>query len=717
MNSHELDILTELKDASEEYHQVLIGTFSFDPIFFEEKVLPVFRSRDAENILVLTDPSEYADKFSKMKLAGQEYYIDYCTSKHTFHPKFMLLSWSEGAKLVIGSLNLTKQAWFDSAELLANLDYDFSNPNKEAQYLFNEFRKFLIKIIENNLLKSSKHKAKLQEVIDNLSWSNIPHDSKETHLIHNIERPILPQVTDIVSSNIVSAKILAPFFNKEGSVIEHLIENGCKKIDIYLQPQKVTGFPKEKILKLIEDGKNIKIFSIKLKENDERFIHAKTLILHTKEGSYCLFGSANPTYSGMLSNCQNGNLELCLLRHNKKNKYFDDLFLSESFEISEIKPQEIADEERKELGDGKSIKLRLIDAYLEKKSIFIQFEPKTKSKNAKLLLCRSEDEFQEIACKVNENEIVLQLTEDQLSFCNSRSTYVKIQLEQDTETIESDLRWISTQALELTPRRMDVKKIQDSGGRFGLISLLNKLEKFSEDADWLFYFLQRVSLERLETMEYLRRKIKRRHFESEEDIEYEKPPEINAIEKLNKKFEKKQGHIRYKADSFQFDKDSSKSFENLFTEFMALSKFIMWFVIRNQKFVAHLRFIRNILEDWVILIKKIKTENEFPFDKNIFEKLQFWQHLLVFCYLIFSYHRETRFLIKNEGVAKVFMNTYHDVVEEFLEEGKVFSLDDFSKVKEEYEEFERLQIDFEKMARFFQEELGHEILQIQDSHE
>ena len=106
------DILEELKKSSDEYQHVLLGTYSFDPDFFEEKILPVFTTKDAETILVLTDKNEYQKRFSDMSTAGHEYYIDYCYASQIFHPKFILLTWSEGIKLFLGSVNLTKQAWF-----------------------------------------------------------------------------------------------------------------------------------------------------------------------------------------------------------------------------------------------------------------------------------------------------------------------------------------------------------------------------------------------------------------------------------------------------------------------------------------------------------------------------------------------------------------------------------------------------------------------------
>ena len=43
----ELDIRSDFKDSSSVYEHVIFGTFRFDPIFFEEKILPIIKSKDA----------------------------------------------------------------------------------------------------------------------------------------------------------------------------------------------------------------------------------------------------------------------------------------------------------------------------------------------------------------------------------------------------------------------------------------------------------------------------------------------------------------------------------------------------------------------------------------------------------------------------------------------------------------------------------------------
>jgi len=320
----QIDILENLKEASDEYQHVILGTYSFDPDFFEEKILPVFTTKDAETILVLTDKKEYQNRFSDMGRAGQEYYIDYCHASQIFHPKFILLTWSEGIKLIVGSVNLKKKAWFESGEMVGSITYFYSEPDKQVEKILSDFREFLSKILEKNFLKSKKHRSKILEVIEKLPQSKEEIEYK-TKLLHNIDESILEQVKKIIKEPIKSVKISAPFFNTEGSVLDFFVNIGCKNFEIFIQPSKVTEFPKEKINKLISQGISINTNQIKFKENENRFIHAKIMIIKTGSEAYCLYGSSNPTFSGMLATPEKGNLELCVLGKSSDQKYYDKL--------------------------------------------------------------------------------------------------------------------------------------------------------------------------------------------------------------------------------------------------------------------------------------------------------------------------------------------------------------------------------------------------------
>lgn len=694
------DILEEIKETSDEYQHVILGTYSFDPDFFEEKILPVFRTKDAETILVLTDKNEYQNRFSDMSRAGQEYYIDYCYAAQTFHPKFILLTWSEGIKLFLGSNNLTKQAWFESGEMVSSITYYFSEKDKYKEKILSDFKGFLSKILEKNYLKSQKHGKKIQEVLEKIPEFKDGLDSK-VKLLSNIDEPILNQVNQIINEPIKSVTISAPFFNTEGSVLDFFIKNGCKNFDIFIQPNKVTEFPKEKIKKLKSKDVLINTNQIKFKENENRFIHAKILIIKTDSGSYCLFGSANPTYSGMLTTPEKGNLELCVLSKNSDQNYYAKLIENDSMTVEPIKIDDIVETTHDNKKSEKIIQDNLLDSYLEGKSLILLRDGTVSPFD--VILSHSDEEFLKIPIQSDKQELSINLNETQFTFC-SRPTYVFTEFTEDGNLIQSNKRWISTQTLELTPRKMDIERIQKTDGRYGLISFLNKLEQYADDSEWFYYLLQRVKFDKLSTLEPVRRRIIQRKFEDEEDSEYEVTPKTDIVSNFKSKFQKNNKNIK---ETFESEEIPIEKFDKLFNQFLAWSKVVTWFVLRNKEFIDNLRFIRANMEEFLKIVQKLNNDDKF---KEHLEKIHFWHHLLFFCYLIFRFQKKAGFIQNNKGVVKVFSDTTLDIIQSFQLEHKQINFSEMSLALKEYDEFENLEINFSEMERIFQEEFKAEIL-------
>jgi len=96
---------------------------------------------------------------------------------------------------------------------------------------------------------------------------------------------------------------------------------------VILQPGRAIGLPEKEIENIIKDkGANLNFYQIVFKDEENRFLHAKVILMKGNKGSYCLTGSANPTVSAMLSTPPTGNVEVCLLRFEKSKDYFDYLF-------------------------------------------------------------------------------------------------------------------------------------------------------------------------------------------------------------------------------------------------------------------------------------------------------------------------------------------------------------------------------------------------------
>ena len=700
---NEAEILEDIKNDSDEYRHVILGTHSFDPVFFESILLPLFRLKDAESILVLSDRVQYQERFLDMRSAGNEYYIDHCYASKVFHPKFAILLWPEGVKLILGSANLTKQEWFESGEIVGSLTHYFSKPDAQSERVLSEFRDFLSKMIEKNYIKSKKHRSKLSKVIENLPASHA--DKKlNVHLLHNIEKPILSQLEDIIDKSIKSVKIVAPVFDADGSVFDFFIKKGCKKFQIFIQPGNVTGFPKKKIKNLLSHGCSVEVNKISFKENESRLIHAKIMILKTAAKSFCLYGSANPTFSGMLSTPKNGNLELCVLSRSKPGHYDslveNDRMLIESISVDDIVDDAVGDVVSDAVSDTadspepshlkpESNTITIHDAYLDKKKLVLETDKPPVSAN--IVLRHVDEESCTIPVNTQEKIFAIDLDDEQFVFC-SKPTYVQIRLRKSQD--ESNRRWISTQTLELIPRKSDIEKLQLGGGRFGLISFLDKLEKFVDEPEWFYYHLSRFRLDDPSTLERGRRKYV---LISDDGTYNERPPETDIVSAFKKKFEKSSEGIKKSLHTMtEFNRDE---FESQFNQFLAWSKMVYWLNMRDEKYLNYLRFVRTGMEEFLVLLSRTKHDKTL---QKYLSKINFWQHFLLLSFMTYTFQKKAGFLRTNPGVLRVFNETTTQMIST-LDSDIIFTKDDFKSVVEEYSEFKNLEIDLDAMSRFYED--------------
>lgn len=103
------------------YHKALLLTYSFDPIFFEQVVLPDLWAGRSSDILVLGDKAQI--EASTQAAAGQLWHLGrhylLAGANHTgaFHPKVFLRLGPKDGIVMLGSGNVTSSGWGGNQEL------------------------------------------------------------------------------------------------------------------------------------------------------------------------------------------------------------------------------------------------------------------------------------------------------------------------------------------------------------------------------------------------------------------------------------------------------------------------------------------------------------------------------------------------------------------------------------------------------------------------
>lgn len=103
------------------FHKALLLTYSFDPVFFEQVVLPDLWAGRASDILVLGDKDQIRSGVQsaagRLRHLGKRYLLAGAKHSGSFHPKVLLrLGQADGA-VMLGSGNLTSCGWGGNKEL------------------------------------------------------------------------------------------------------------------------------------------------------------------------------------------------------------------------------------------------------------------------------------------------------------------------------------------------------------------------------------------------------------------------------------------------------------------------------------------------------------------------------------------------------------------------------------------------------------------------
>lgn len=103
------------------FHKALLLTYSFDPVFFEQIVLPDLWAGRASDILVIGDKNQVHSStqsvMAQLWHLGKRYLLAGAEHTGSFHPKVLLRLGAKDGAVMIGSGNLTSCGWGGNREL------------------------------------------------------------------------------------------------------------------------------------------------------------------------------------------------------------------------------------------------------------------------------------------------------------------------------------------------------------------------------------------------------------------------------------------------------------------------------------------------------------------------------------------------------------------------------------------------------------------------
>ena len=332
------NILDLLGGDKRKYHSCIITCYSFDFIFFEQRVLPKLRHVGITNVNIYVDAHQFEKQINQFigndlldRKAG--YSITPVKMIGAFHPKVLLAVGKTKGFLAIGSGNLTSSG-ISSNEEIWGCFYSKDSDNSTEPF-FRQTAKYLQKLEEfvygTSLLK-------LKWIKENSVWyRNLLEGEDSTKIIahkdQNFEILITYQNKSIYKSlkerlpkKPKNIKILSPYYNTNGSFLKTIINDfQPEKIHCIVDPM-YGSIPYK-----LENEFNIEFSEWNKLKRIEKYsknrLHAKAMQFEYETETYFIFGSANATTEAFGVNLNNSvNAEISILAHiNKSRDYFKEL--------------------------------------------------------------------------------------------------------------------------------------------------------------------------------------------------------------------------------------------------------------------------------------------------------------------------------------------------------------------------------------------------------
>ena len=238
--------------------------------------------------------------------------------KNCFHSKLALLKSESGAKLIVGSVNLSTDSFVSEKEIAFEIEMKFDE--QKDVFLYNRILKFIESLEEqilvpNKVLSETLEKLRYKELPESLSDIEFVYNSKDSSIFERLKKYISNHRR---TQKAKSIKIATPFVSNDYPTIAiDELKEISSNISVYLRKgAKIDPFKKNQF----------KIFQPTSKKREG--FHAKLVLIEFNNDAVLYIGSANFTDQGFFKNLnQSANQECGVVLKVPKNEmgeWFDE---------------------------------------------------------------------------------------------------------------------------------------------------------------------------------------------------------------------------------------------------------------------------------------------------------------------------------------------------------------------------------------------------------
>ncbi len=345
-----IDLLDVIRDDSAiksgGFTGAIFLTYSLNLTFFEQIIAPALDQAGCSNVLILADLDGYQQALEMGAQSVQDAGLRYVCSpvlrkgQGVQHAKMLFMVGPNRGRLLIGSGNLTFHGFGRNLELYSHFEYDSSDNSKDTSPFLQAWN--LIRKISSEGGLSAAALQQIRSIAESVAWLNNSDSNPESIIWHNYERPILEQLNEWRKLHgfvepVENIKAISPYYDKQLSAIKQLAADlAPARMQIHLDPG-LTNLDGRKAAQVWR-GKSPKLTTLAIgpreDQDSRRHVHAKAIIGQEKNGSWCISGSANLSYSALLTSWQSGgNLELVTFHWSEDPIAFDYMFDDEMIQV------------------------------------------------------------------------------------------------------------------------------------------------------------------------------------------------------------------------------------------------------------------------------------------------------------------------------------------------------------------------------------------------
>jgi len=302
---------------NDSFHAVLALTYNIDAHFFEKVIYRNLLIGNASDVIILADGQQVEEDIERnigeLRHLGRDYLLHPVFLKGTFHPKMLLRLNEKGAKLCLGSGNLSFGGWGGSQEIAATWEFD-----KRSAWQLNSLLNIISEYITDDFASE-----RFRHIRDQ-SWLLTIAKPEEMDRTRILITPKNQNLSMLLSERwegrrFDSLHILTGSTDKKGTFIQWCHDTfGIKNCIVGVNPEFCSFHVRH--LQKIPVSINISPFESK------RRLHAKFYLFDGPDGAAAIMGSANCSYAAwMMEPAKGGNVESIII--------YDDI---DKFEVMNI---------------------------------------------------------------------------------------------------------------------------------------------------------------------------------------------------------------------------------------------------------------------------------------------------------------------------------------------------------------------------------------------